>query len=57
MGIAGLTNVDLFKLQASLKQLCPSLGDEEASNLSRYLTKGERSIAIDDLKQLLNLAD
>lgn len=57
MGISGLTNVDVFKLQTALKQLCPALNDQEASSLSRYLTKGEKTVAVDDLKQSLNLAD
>lgn len=57
MGLQGINVIDIYKLQGALKTLCNTLTDEEATTLSRYLTKGDNKITLDDLKHHLEMAD
>ena len=57
MGLEGISSVDVFTLKASLQNLNSSLTEEQALFLARYIAKGAQSIAIENVLEVLHLAD
>lgn len=49
MGLQGISQVDVFTLQNSLRKLNPSLTEEEAQYLSRFISKGNKTVEIESI--------
>ena len=57
MGLEGLSSVDVHALKQALCKLNEKLSEEQAMFLSRYIGKGRQSIPIENLLEVLQLAD
>lgn len=57
MGLQGISNVDVFTLKNSLLKLNSNLTEEEALFLGRYIAKGAQNIPIENVLEVLHLAE
>lgn len=57
MELEGISSVDVFTLKSALQKLNSSLSEEQALFLSRYIAKGGQSVAIENVLEVLHLAD
>ncbi len=56
MKLEGVKTVGIYNLKESLKRISPSLSDDDALFLSRYICKGKSEIPIEIVVDILNIS-
>lgn len=57
MGLEGMSSVGVHNLRESLQKINDKLSDDQAMFLSRYICKGKPSVPIENVLEILHLAD